>query len=84
MERLNDLSICDLSRSLTYLVFRSGVVEDIHSEGKLSQDDMKRLNKDVHNRIAGLLTAWNDGHQEQLAALIFFAAKMYGTDWDEC
>lgn len=79
---LND-NINDASRALTHMVFRNGVVDDIHSEGKLSEDDMKRLNKDVQNRIAGMLEAIKCKEYKQLL-MLYTASKLYGSDWDKC
>lgn len=82
---LKNENINDLSRALTHLVFRhSHVVEDLHVEKKLSENDMKMLNKDIHNRIAGLLLAAKEGKYKELAAIVQFA-KLYGSnEWDDC
>lgn len=77
-------SIDDVSRALTHLVFRNGAVEDLHVAGKLSGADMKLLNKDVQNRIAGLLVAAKEGKHMELLALIQFA-KLFGSgEWEKC
>lgn len=76
-------NINDASRALAHMIFRNGVIEDIHAEGKLSQDDMKRLNKDVQNRIAGLLEAYKSKEYKQLL-MLYTSSKLYGTDWDKC
>ncbi len=56
---LNKDNTDTISIALTHYLFRNGTVEDIHSEGKLSQEDMKTLNKFMVNRIAGLLEIIN-------------------------
>ncbi len=56
---LNKDNIDTISIALTHYLFRNGPVEDMHSEGKLSQEDMKTLNKFMVNRIAGLLQIIN-------------------------
>lgn len=45
-----------MAKALTHYLFRNGPVEDIHSEGKLSQSDMKKLNKYMVNKIGSILT----------------------------
>ena len=46
------------SRALTHLVFRNGIVEKLHSEGKCLDDEtMKLLNKDINNRMYTYLSA---------------------------
>ncbi|MDL2219194.1 hypothetical protein LJC04_02480 [Ruminococcaceae bacterium OttesenSCG-928-O06] len=79
---LND-NINDASRALTHMVFKNGVVEELHTAGKLSEDDMTRLNKDVQNRIAGLLEAFKCKEYKQLL-LLYTASKLYGSNWDKC
>ena len=56
---LNKDNIDTISVALTHYLFKNGPVEDMHSEGKLSQEDMKTLNKFMVNRIAGLLQIIN-------------------------
>lgn len=72
-----------ISRALAHYVFRNGAVENIHAEGRLTQEDMETLNKDVHNRIAGLLTAYSDGKTDAIVNLVK-NYSIYGKDWDEC
>lgn len=56
---LNKDNIDTISIALTHYLFRNGPVEEMHSEGKLSQEDMKILNKFMVNRVAGLLQTIN-------------------------
>lgn len=44
------------SRALTGYAFRSGPIEDMHVAGQLKDSDMKKLNKYMVNRLAGLFT----------------------------
>lgn len=80
---MNAKQINDLSRALTHYIFRSGAVEDMHAAGKLSQGDMKALNKDIHNRIAGLIVALKGGRIGDVQKLLSLYS-LYGSDWDEC
>lgn len=50
-----------LSKGITQFTFRSGPAEEMHSRGRLTQKDMKTLNKFMTNRIAGLLTTSSHG-----------------------
>lgn len=80
--RLCDKSNIDgIAKALTHYVFRNGPVEDMHSEGKLSESDMKTLNKYMVNRIAGILSAIEEGEWLKLELLYSFY-RLYGTDWD--
>lgn len=79
---LNKNNIDIISIALTHYLFRNGPVEDMHSDGKLSQDDMKTLNKFMVNRIAGLLETMHKGEWLKLELLLNFY-KLYGNDWDK-
>lgn len=82
-ERLfNKDNIDTVSIALTHYLFRNGPVEDMHSDGKLSQEDMKTLNKFMVNRIAGLLKTMDNGEWLKLELLLDFY-KLYGTNWDK-
>lgn len=76
-ENINTIAI-----ALTHYIFRNGPVEDMHSEGKLSQRDMKTLNKFMVNRIAGLLETM---HKEEWLKLelLLNVYSMYGLSWDK-
>lgn len=71
-----------ISIALTYYLFRNGPVEDIHTSGKLSQEDMKTLNKFMVNRIAGLLKTINSGEWLKLEMLLNYYS-LFGQDWDK-
>ena len=72
-----------LSKGITQFAFRSGPVEDMHARGKLTQKDMKTLNKFMANRIAGLLTAISKGDISNVLKVLTFYASL-SSDWDSC
>lgn len=76
-----------LSRALTHLVFRNGIVENLHANSACLDDEtMKKLNKDVNNRVYTLLTIWINGtdkEAEYLECTLNFLAKFYGQNWDK-
>ena len=83
LHMLDDHQIDRYSKALAHYVFRMGVVEQFHSEGAvLSQAVMKTLNKDVHNRIAGLLTAIRDNRIDDVDRVLREFSR-YGGDWDK-
>ncbi len=51
-----------ISKAITHFVFRNGPVEDMYANNQLSEVDMKTLNKNMVNRIAGLLTSIADNN----------------------
>ena len=71
-----------LSKGITQFAFRSGPVEKIHSRGKLTQKDMETLNKDMVNRIAGLLTVISNGDIDKALKVLTFYASL-SSDWDK-
>jgi hypothetical protein len=71
-----------ISKALTHYLFRNGPVEDMHSAGKLSQTDMKTLNKYMVNRIAGLLKLANNGEWLKIV-LMLKTLEPYGREWDK-
>ena len=75
-------NIDTISKAITHFAFRNGPIEDMHVNNQLSEDDMKKLNKYMVNRIAGLLTAITDNNWLQLD-LLLSQYKYYGTDWDK-
>ena len=44
-----------LSKGITQYAFRNGPIEEMHASNKLTQKDMKTLNKYMTNRITELL-----------------------------
>jgi hypothetical protein len=71
-----------LAKAVTQYAFRSGVVEDMHGDGKLSDADMKELNIFFSNRIAGILVKAFAGEWLQIL-LLFDFYKMLSADWDK-
>jgi hypothetical protein len=70
-----------LAKAITQYAFRSGVVEAMHGEGKLSDADMKELNVFFANRVAGLLVKVFAGEWMQILLLFDFYRRL-AADWD--
>ena len=65
-----------ISKAITQFAFRSGPVENMHVRNKLTQKDMRALNKYMVNRIAGLLTTISKGDiANVLKVLTFYASQ---------
>ena len=80
---LNEETIDSISKAITQYAFRSGPIEEMHARTKLSQKDMKTLNKFMVNRIAGLLTAISKGDIANVLKVLTFYASL-SSDWDLC
>lgn len=80
--KLDFKTIDMLSKGITQFAFRSGPIEKMHAENKLTQRDMETLNKHMTNRIAGLLqTVFNGDIDKALKVLTFYASL--SSDWDK-
>ena len=70
-----------LSKGITQYAFRSGLIEEMQAKNKLTHKDMETLNKDMVNRIAGLLTVISNGDIDKALKVLTFYASL-STDWD--
>ena len=50
-----------IAKILTIHGYRNSPIEDIHASGRISDAEMKHLNKTIHNQIYTLLTMIEDG-----------------------
>jgi len=76
------VDINEAAKAIVQFVFRDGPVEDMHAAGKLSQDDMKALNKYLVDNLAFILLIIAEGRRNDLAAI----AQYYRGDtigWDD-
>lgn len=79
---LKKYSLEDISCALAHYCFRNGPVEDMHAEGKLSQSDMKVLNKFCNDKIFTFLTMMRNNEIGRLESIIDFGVKC-GYNWDK-
>ena len=83
---MDERTLQALSKALTHLVFRNGVVENLHADSACLDDaTMKKLNIDVNNRIYTVFDIWFNGTVEEVERLEYtlsFLAKYYGQGWD--
>ena len=72
--------------AVMHLVFRNGIVENLHADSVCLDDTiMKKLNIDINNRIYTMLTIRFNGTEkevERLERTMNFIAKYYGQSWD--
>ena len=78
---LEELDIDTMSKAFVNYIFRFGPVEDMHSKGQLSQDDMKTLNKYMNDRIATLIYLFRNEDWNRLFDF-FGAITKYNPKWD--
>ena len=72
--------INDMARAIA-LYLRNGVLEDIHADGNLSQSNMKDINIEAANKIAGLLTLVAE--DDWIRLMLFYVYHgIQISDWD--
>lgn len=72
----------NIARAITSQAFRNGPVEDMHADGKLSDNDMKTLNKHMVNHIAYFIDCIRNREFCKLMS-IYTLGAMYTQDWDD-
>lgn len=83
-ERLNNLeNLTSISKAITHFAFRNGPVEDMHAEGKLTQNDMMTLNKFMINRIAYIFSLIISQKWAEFELLVEMTNHWYGHNWDD-
>lgn len=82
--RLNDTSKHKLCRGIAHFIFRNGPIEDMHADGKLSQEDMKVLNKFMMNQLGKLYDVFvNKQIDVKTIEWLFKCCENFGIDWDD-
>lgn len=71
-----------ISIALAHFCFRNGPVEDMHADGKLSQDDMKTLNKYMVDRLGLFFLLLGLADSSAIKRIISFD-RLCGTNWDD-
>lgn len=82
-EQLFKRNFDDMVKAVVTFAHRNGPVEDIHAEGRLSQEDMKRINKHMVNRIAFILWLIADEKWISLYAISQLKLLSDGGGWDK-
>lgn len=77
----NDYIRC-IPITLAHFCFRNGPVEDMHADGKLSQEDMKTLNKYMVDRLGLFFLLLGLADSSAIKRITSFD-KLCGTNWDD-
>ena len=84
---MDERTLQALSKALTHLIFRNGVVENLHADGAcLDNETMEKLNNDINDRFYIVLSIWFNGTDEEEISLertLNFLAKFSGQDWEK-
>ena len=83
---LKEDTINMIAKALTEYAFRSGPIEDIHSDdyggSRITQEEMKQLNKYMVNKLATVLTALSRGKIDEVLNGLALSYR-YATHWDK-
>lgn len=82
LDVINKYSLEDISCGLAHYCFRNGPVEDMHADGKLSQEDMKILNKYCYDKIYTFFTMIKENKTVSLIQIINYGVEC-GLNWDK-
>ncbi|KAB8136812.1 GNAT family N-acetyltransferase [Gracilibacillus oryzae] len=89
-KKLNDKSLHKMkdptlagewAKAIAHFIYRNGPVEDIHSNGQLTDADMKTINKYMINQLTGLILTIQREEWFLLDNMLAFY-KMFGGNWD--
>jgi hypothetical protein len=69
------------AKAIVHFIFRNGPVEDIHSKGNLTDEDMKVINKYMLDQMTGLVLSMQKGEWFILEQMAQFYLN-FGTQWD--
>ena len=83
MLKTDDISIKKMAILMAVNCVRNTVLEDYHSDGKISQEEICNLNKEVVNKIYTFLTFSLSSDKLDRIAFEELMALATPTDWDE-
>jgi len=79
LEALNDK---DIASAIVHHIFRNGPVEGMHAEGKLTEEDMRILNKYAMDKMFEIIVLYRTGSWASLLAF-FGTYSSFGKSWDD-
>lgn len=71
-----------VGKALAVEGIRNGPIEDIHADGRISQEEMKAINKYAVDHICAFLQMWFD-EPETFGAYAMHVVQGYAYAWDE-
>ncbi|HLQ83951.1 MAG TPA: hypothetical protein VK121_08970 [Pseudogracilibacillus sp.] len=82
---LTNENISKISKAVTHFAFRNGPIEDMHADmtKQITDEDMKKLNKYMVNRIAYIFTLILEDRWTEFNFLVENMDFMFGRHWDE-
>ena len=78
-----DLRLKRIALLMASVCVRNTIIEDYHSRGYLSQDQMKAFNKEVSDKIYTFLKFFLSGSEEEAGVLLDSSMPLFPYDWDD-
>ena len=82
-KKQEDAEMKRLALLMASVCVRNTVIEDYHSLGNLSQEQMKAFNKEVANKVYTFLKLLLAGSSGDSEALMATSLPFYPLDWDD-
>lgn len=71
-----------MAKAVTAYAFRAGPVEDIHADGRISEEEMKQLNKYMVERLGEIFYLFAEGRLDDLEMLLSIPYQST-SGWDD-
>ncbi len=83
-ELLSNDNLTKIVKAITHFAFRNGPIEDMHADGEknITEEDMKKLNKFMVNRLAYIVNLIKQEKWFELNFLIESTDRFFGHQWD--
>lgn len=78
MKRTDKKVLKKIAKILTIHGYRNSPIEDIHASGRITNKEMKHLNKTIYNQIYTLMVM-----METTGLGKYYTTESWGHDWDE-
>jgi len=72
----------DAALGIAHLCVRNTIIEKFHSDGKLTDEEMKAFNKKVSNKLFTALTSLTSRNPEECEAAFALFANHRPENWD--
>ena len=81
MERSRKLAN-EFAKSSVFYAFRDGPIEDVHASGRISDEEMEKINRYMVNRLGEIFYLLSAGRGVDLDTLLFFP-EICSSDWND-
>ena len=72
----------EFAKSSVFYAFRDGPIEDVHASGRISDEEMEKINRYMVNRLGEIFYLLSAGRGVDLDTLLFFP-EICSSDWND-